>query len=241
VKRALLIAGRELGAYLRSPLGYVIAAAALLIDGIYFYAFGLGEGAHLSAEVLLRFFDGASGTTMIAAIALSMRLLAGEREGKTLVLLNTAPVRDREIVLGKFLAAFTLVAAMTALSVYMPLLIFVNGRVAVGHILVGYLGVLLLGAASLAIGLFASAIAKTQVVAAIVGAALLGTMLLLWMVARVTDPPLSAFLAALALHHERQRPFMTGILRLENVVYYLSVTYFFLLAATKTLEARRWR
>lgn len=241
MRAALLIARRELASYLRSPLGYVIAAAALLIDGIYFYAFALGQGAHLSAEVLLRFFDGASGTTMIASIALSMKLLAGEREAKTMVLLNTAPVRDVEIVLGKFLAAFCLIAAMTALTLYMPLLIFVNGRVAAGHILVGYAGILLLGAASLAIGLFASALAKSQVVAVIVGAALLGTMVLLWLVARVADPPVSSFLAALAIHHERQRPFMTGILKLENVVFYLGVTYFFLLAATKTLEARRWR
>lgn len=241
MSRALLVAARELGAYLRSPLGYVVAAAALLIDGIYFYAFALGAGARLSADVLMRFFDGASGTTMIASVALSMRLLAGEREHGTLVLLNTAPIRDGEIVVGKFLAALAFIATMTALTVYMPALIFVNGRVSTGHILVGYLGIVLLGAASLSIGLFASSIARSQVIAVIVGAALVGTMLLLWLVARVTDPPLDGFLSALALHHERQRPFMTGVLRLENVVYYLGVTYFFLLASTKMMEARRWR
>jgi ABC-2 type transport system permease protein len=66
-------------------------------------------------------------------------------------------------------------------------------------------------------------------------------MLLLWLVGRVTDPPLNTFLAALALHNERQNAFMKGLLRFENVVYYVAVTYFFLLAAYKTLEARRWR
>lgn len=241
MSQTLLIAKRELGSYLRSPIGYIIAAAVLLIDGIYFYAYGLGEGARLSAEVLARFFDGASGTTMIAAIALSMRLIAGEREQKTLVLLNTAPVRDREIVVGKFLAAFCLLAILTALSVYMPALIFVNGRVSIGHILVGYSGVLLLGSAALSIGLFASSLAKSQVIAVIVGAAILATMVLLWMVAKVTDAPLSDFIASLAIHHLHQRPFMLGTLKLENVVFYLGVTYFFLLASTKTLEARRWR
>lgn len=241
MNNAWLIAKRELSAYLRSPLGYVIAAAVLLIDGIYFYAFGLGEGPRLSADVLYRFFDGASGTTMIAAIALSMRLIAGEREHKTLVLLNTAPVRDREIVAGKFLAALCLLTALTALTAYMPALIFVNGRVSLGHILVGYTGILLLGAASLSIGLFASTLAKSQIIAVILGAALLGTLVLLWMVARVTDPPLSHFLAALAIHHEHQRAFMVGTLKLENLAFYVGVTYFFLLAATKTLEARRWR
>src|SRR5215471_17435857 len=170
-----------------------------------------------------------------------MRLLAEERHTGTLVVLNTAPEHDRAIVLGKFLSAFGFVALKTALTIYLPLLIFVNGRVSLGHIAVGYLGLLLLGAASVAIGLFGSALAKNQVLAAVIGAAILGTMLLLWMVGRVTDPPLNTFLAALALHNERQNAFMKGLLRLENVVYYVAVTYFFLLAATKTLEARRWR
>jgi ABC-2 type transport system permease protein len=243
MRNALLVAGRELGAYLRSPLGYVVAAASLLIDGILFYAFVLGAGAgpRLSAEVLMNFFYYASGTTMIASVALSIRLLAGERENGTLVLLNTAPIRDAEIVAGKFLSAFAFLAVMTLLTVYMPLLIFVNGKVSTGHIVVGYVGLLLLAAASLSIGLFASALARTQVIAAILGAAVLGTMVLLWAAAKVTDPPLSGFVSALALHHERFKPFMTGVLKLENVVYYLGIAYFFLLCATKTLEARRWR
>lgn len=243
MNRALLVAGRELRAYTRSPLGYIVIAAALLIDGLYFFAYGLGgEGkAKLSADVLFAFFYGATGTTMIASIVLSMRLLAGERETGTLVMLSTAPIRDRDIVLGKYLAAFGLLSLLTLLSAYMPMLIFVNGRVSVGHIAVGYLGLLLLGSASLAVGLFASALARSQVLAAILGAALLGTLLLLWLVAQVTEPPLSEFLAAVAIHHERQRPFMTGVLRLENVVYYAGVTYLFLFGATKILEARRWR
>lgn len=243
MNRALLIAGRELRSYARSPLGYLIISAALLIDGIYFYANGLGASGkpRLSAEVLFAFFYGATGTTMIAAIALSMRLLAGEREANTLVLLSTSPIREREIVLGKFLAVFTLLALMTAFSVYMPALIFVNGRVSVGHIAVGYLGLLLLGAASISIGLFASALARTQIIAVIVGALILATLLLLWIVAPVTESPINEFLAAAAIHHERQRPFMTGLLRLENVVYYLGVTFLFLFGSTKVLEARRWR
>jgi len=163
MRNALLVARRELGAYTRSWLGCIVVAAVLLIDGIYFYAFGLGTGAgkRLSSDVLFQFFYGASGTTMIASIILSMRLLAGERETGTLVLLNTAPIRDVEIVAGKFLSALTVIAVTTALSVYMPLLIFVNGKVSVGHILVGYFGIVLLGAAALSIGLFASALART--------------------------------------------------------------------------------
>lgn len=241
MNNALLIARREISTYLRSPLGYIIVAAVLLIDGIYFQSQGLGSGKKLSAEVLYQFFMGASGTTMIASVAISMRLLAGERETGTLMLLNTAPVRDRDIVLGKFLSAFCVVLVMTAMTFYMPLLIFVNGRIALGHVAVGYAGILLLGAAALSVGLFASALARSQVIAVIVGAAMLGTLVLLWQLARVTDPPIKDYVAMLSLHHLRQRPFMTGVLKLENVVFYLAVTYFFLLSATKVLEARRWR
>jgi ABC-2 type transport system permease protein len=241
VRGALLIARRELRAYLRSPFGYIVAAAMLLIDGLLFQGFALGSGARLSADVLRDFFYFASGTTMVASILLSMRLLAEERQTGTLVLLNTAPVHDSAIVAGKFLSAFAFVVILTALTLYMPMLVLVNGKVSLGHIAVGYLGLVLLGAASVAIGLFGSALARSQVLAAILGAGILVTMLLLWLVARVTDPPLNSFLAALALHNERQNAFMQGLLRLENVVYYLAVTWFFLLAATKTLEARRWR
>jgi ABC-2 type transport system permease protein len=241
VSGALLIAQRELRAYLRSPFGYIVVAAMLLVDGLAFQGLALGAGARLSADVLREFFWCASGTTMAAAILLSMRLLAEERQTGTLVVLNTAPLHDRAIVVGKFLSAFGFVALKTALTAYLPLLIFVNGKVSVGHIVVGYLGLLLLGAASVAIGLFGSALARSQVLAAVIGAGILGTMLLLWVVGKVTDPPLNKFLAALALHNERQEAFMKGLLRLENVVYYVAVTYFFLLASTKTLEARRWR
>jgi ABC-2 type transport system permease protein len=240
VRNALLIAGRELRSYLRSPLGWVVAAAMLLLDGLLFQVGAMG-GTRLSAQVLADFFYYISGVTMIGAIAMSMRLIAHEREKGTLVLVNTAPVRDSQIIIGKFLALFTFLFIVTLITSYMPALIFVNGKVSVGHILVGYLGIVLLGAAAVAIGLFASAFARTQVIAAVLGAALLGVMILLWMAAKVSDPPVNNFLLSMAIHHERQRGFMTGVLKLENVVYYVAVTYFFLLAAIKTLEARRWR
>jgi ABC-2 type transport system permease protein len=150
-------------------------------------------------------------------------------------------VRDAEIVIGKFLSAFSVIIVLTLLSVYMPLLILVNGKVSWGHVAVGYLGLILLDASVIAIGLFASALARSQVVAAIIGAAILVVLLLQWLVARAVEPPLNTFLSHLALHHDNFRPFMQGILELRAVVFYLAVTYFFLLAATKTLEARRWR
>jgi ABC-2 type transport system permease protein len=240
MSKALLIARREMGAYVRSPLGSVIVAGALLIDGILFYYWGLSQKM-LSAEVLSEFFYAASGLTMAAGIILSMRLIAEERQTHTFTLLNTAPIADWEIVLGKYLSALGMLTILTLLTLYMPALIFVNGKVSIGHIAVGYIGLLLIGSATISIGLFASALTKSQVVAAIVGAAVLTALILLWMLAAAVDPPLNEFLAGLAFHHQNFQPFQKGVLELKGVAYYVAVTYFFLLSATKILEARRWR
>ncbi len=241
MKNAWLIARREIGSYLGSPIGYVVAAAALLIEGLWFNFFGLTNPALRSAQVLSVFFEGASGTTIILAALLSMRLLAGERESGTQVLLNTAPVRESEIVIGKFLAGLSFLTMIAALTVYMPLLIFVNGKVSVGHILAGYLGIVLLAAASLAVGLFASALAPNQVVAVLVAGALLSVLFFVFEIAKKTEPPINTFLFGLSIFHVRARSFMTGTLMLENVLYYVGLAYLFLFATTKTLEARRWR
>src|SRR5262249_48127328 len=131
---------RELAAYLRSPVGYIVAALVLLIDGILFQAMALGGGRRLSAEVLRQFFYFGSGTTMIAAVALSVRLIAEERQLGTMVLLHTSPIRDVEIVAGKFLAAWTFLAAITLATLYMPLLILVHGKITFAHAAVGYPG-----------------------------------------------------------------------------------------------------
>src|SRR5262249_11357405 len=101
-----IIYRRELGAYVRSPFGWIVAAVILLAQGILFEAYAL-VGEQLSAIVLERFFWASSGTTMIAAVILSFRLIAEERQNHTMVLINTSPVRDRDVVLGKYFAALT--------------------------------------------------------------------------------------------------------------------------------------
>ena len=238
-----IILRRELAAYLKSPLGYVVAAAVLLLTGLLFYAEALGPsaGARLSADVVSRFFFNASGLVSIAAVALSIRRITEERQTGSMVLLHTAPVRDREIVLGKFLAALVFLAGITLATAYLPLLVLVNGKISWGHLGVGYLGTLLLGAAVLSIGLFASALARTQLAAAVAGAVLVGVMFLFWPLSYVVGPPLARVFAGLGIHGRHFSGFETGVLHLRDVAYYLFVTYFFLLLSTRTLEARRWQ
>jgi ABC-2 type transport system permease protein len=238
---AFLIARREFASYFRSWIGPCLVAGMLLVDGLLYYLYtGLDRKA-LSGEVLQQFFYYTSGVTMIASILITMRVLAEERQAGSLVLLNTSPVKDRDIVIGKFLAAYGVLALATLLSVYLPAWLFVHGKVAIGHIVVGYVGLLLLGAALTSIGVFGSALANSQVVALVISGVLAAVFVLLWVLAKATEPPLNQFLNSLAVHHENFRPFMQGILQPAGVIFYLVFTYAFLFASVKVLEARRWQ
>ena len=236
-----IIFRRELGAYLRSPFTWVIAFLLLLVDGILFQSQAL-SGEMLSAIVLEKFFWSSSGIAIAAGLLLSFRLISEERQTHSLVLLNTSPVRDREIVLGKFFAALAFLAILLALSIYMPILIKVEGKITASQVLVGYLGLLLLGGASLAIGLFASSLARNQLVAGVVALAMLAVMFLLFPFAKRLDAPVRPVLQDLDIWWIHfQNGFMRGVLNLKDIVYYLAVTYFFLLLAVKTMEAKRWQ
>jgi len=235
-----LIAKRELQAYLRTWTGYIIVAGILLVDGLIFNAICM-PGEKRSADVLKDFFFWTSGLTLVASVFLSMRLIAEERQTGTIVLLTSSPVRDREIVLGKFISGFIFLAIMTLLTAFMPAMIMVNGKLSFGQIAAGYLGLLLLGSAAMAIGTLGSTLAKSQLLALIISAAMLVSMILLWMVAAITDRPLNEVFLALALYQRHFVPFQSGVIHLRDVVYYVALTYFALFTATRVLEARRWR
>jgi len=236
-----IIYKRELGRYLRSPIGWIIAAAALLVEGILFQSQAL-SGEQLSAIVLERYFYYASGIPLFCGVLLAFRLLAEERQNHSMVLLKTSPIRDTEIILGKFFAALTFLAIIFVLSIYMPLLVKVNGKITFAQIFVGYFGMFLLGSATLAIGIFASALTRHQIVAALLGAVFVLIMCMLFPLAKRLDSPVRDVLEQVDLWWIHfQNGFMRGILNLKDVIYYLAVTYFFLLLAVKTLEAKRWQ
>jgi ABC-2 type transport system permease protein len=242
MRAANILFRRELAAYFLSPVGYVIAAIMLLICGVLFQSQALGNGAKLSADVLSMFFNVCSITTMIAGLALTVWQLTEERSQHTIVLLNTSPVRDYEIILGKFLAAFVFLTFITLLSIYMPLLIMVRGKISFAQVAVGYTGLLLAGGTTLAIGLFASSLSRHLLVSIVVGACITGIMVLLFPLAKNMESPIKDVLQNLDLWWIHfQQGFMRGILNLKDVVFYVGMIYFFLLLATKTLEAKRWQ
>jgi ABC-2 type transport system permease protein len=236
-----IIYKRELSAYLRSPFSWVLAALLLLVEGILFQAYSL-QGEQLSAIVLERYFWFASGIPLFGGVLLSFRLIAEERQQHSMILLNTSPVRDTQIVLGKFLACLTFFAILLAVSVYMPLLIKVNGKITGAQILAGYLGLFLMGAAVISIGIFASSLTKSQLIAAVVAAVITFLMCILFVFGKVLSGGVRDVFQQLDIwwiHY--QNGFMRGVIHLKDVVYYLGVTYFFLLLAVKTLETKRWQ
>jgi ABC-2 type transport system permease protein len=174
-------------------------------------------------------------------VLLTMRLFAEERQSGTLVLLFTSPVREAEIVVGKFLSAFVVLALLVVSSVYLPALIFVNGKVSVGHIAAGYTGLLLVGAATLSLGVLGSAMARTQLMAGVLATVFIFVLFLAWALSRVVDPPLGTLLSYFSLYEKHFFPFMRGLVQLSDVVYYVSLTYLALFAATRVIQSQRWQ
>src|SRR5688572_9317957 len=155
MKNVWWIMRRDLASYLGSPVGYVVLAVALALNGLLYNALALA-GNRMSEQVLSDFFFYASGVSITASVFVAMRLIAEEKQMGTLTLISTAPVRESQLVLGKFASGMTFMALLSALTLYMPLLIFINGKVSLAHLAAGYLGVLLISAASLAVALACS-------------------------------------------------------------------------------------
>ena len=138
--------------------------------------------------------------------------------------------------------ALTFLGLVLLIALYMPLLIKVNGKITWSQIIVGYLGLLLLGSAALAIGIFASSMTRSQIIALLLAALFTAVLSFIYLLAKRLDSPVREVFEQVDLWWVHfQNGFMRSILNLKDVVYYVAVTYFFLLLAVKTLEAKRWQ
>ncbi len=238
---ALLIAKRDLAAYLHGFGGMAIISTMLFIDGLLFQVFVIGTGEKYSHEILEQFFYMSSGVVMIASVLITMRAIAEERQTGTDVLLHTSPVSEWQIVVGKYLAAMGMLTLLTLLTAYMPALIFVNGKVSYAHIATGYLGLLSLGSATTAIGIFGSSLFRNQFGAAIVSGVIVVSMLLCWLLSELVSAPFTDVVAYMALFDKHFMPFMEGRLLSTGLTFYASVTFVFLMLSSRMLEGRRWQ
>lgn len=239
---ALIIAKRDLASYLQGYSAYLIIAALLLFNGLFFHAWALrGDEARYSHEVLEKFFYLCWGFSVATAILLTMRSLADEHALGTEVLLRTSVVKDSEIVVGKWLAAMGMVGLYVSLTIHMPLLIFVNGKVSVAHMVVGYLGVLLGGGVAAALGVFCSALFRNQLAAGLFGGLLAIYMsIMAWILSEVVDPPFTEIVSYTAVFNQHFVPFMEGRLTLSALVFQATLGALFLGLSTLILNGRRW-
>ncbi len=237
----LQIARRELGNFLNTWWGWVILALILLFDGLAFNVYAVGFTPKYSSDVLEAFFEASTVTVMIGGVLLAMPTIARERSAGTLALLQTAPVEESQVIAGKYIGALGFLTVIKALTIYMPMLIEINGKVSWGHIAAGYLGLFALGAAVVAIGVFASTVSRNQLLAAVLGGSIVGFFILCWLVSRMSEPPLKPVFAYLALFDKHFQPFMRGRINTESLAYYASLAFGFLLLSTRALKARRWQ
>ena len=237
----MLVARREMAAYFNSYWGWVVIAVILLIDGLLFNAFAVGDQPKYSSKVIEDFFFFSFGCTVIASLPITMRLFAEEKQTGTMVLLDSAPLSRWQVVGGKYLSAMAVMAVLVLSTLYMPALVFVNGKVSNGHIFAGYLGLLLVAAATVGIGTFGSAIARHQIVAFIISGLLLLFFVLAWLLAKVTDPPLQDIFSYLSFFDRHFRGFKEGKINTESIVFYLSVAFATLMMTSRFMAVRRWR
>ncbi len=228
---------RELKGYFNSPIAYIFLVVFLLTASWLFF-----RGYFLYGQADLRpFFSLLPWMFLFFVPAVSMRLWAEERKQGTAELLLTLPVKDEQIILGKYLAGLTLVTLAVFLEFPLVILTARLGDLDFGPVIGGFLGSIFLGGAYLAIGLFLSSITSNQIVAFILGVVvsfalfIVGENLVL-----VTAPPaIAPFLRNLGLgaHFDS---IGRGVIDTRDVIYYLSVITFFLYLNRLSLRERRW-
>ena len=243
--KALVIARRELASYFLSPISYVVATLFLVATGYEFWILtALLNGREAPHGAVMQYFFGGTFLywlfLMFLVAVITMRLIAEEKRAGTLELLITMPVRDSEVVLGKFFASLGLVSVLLLLTGIYPLMINRLGVLDGWPLAVGYLGMLLLASAGIAVGLFFSSITENQIVAFM---ATFVVLLILWILEYVGSSAtgLLGDIVNFISFKRRLTPFTRGLLDLRNVVYFVSVAAFFLLLTIRSLESRKWK
>ena len=228
---------RELQAYFLTPTGYVFMGVFLLLSSVMFYL----QIMQARSSDLPTFVGQMSYLWMLLSPVLTMRLLAEERQRRTDQLLLTSPVSLSGMVLGKYAAAYTVMAASVVLTLGFVAVVAVYGRVYPAEMAVAYLGFILQGGAFLALDLFISGCAKNQVTAAVFA---FGANFVLWMLDLLENAVNSSFFSSVLSFfslYQRAEPFLMGQLSAASVVYDVTFAAAFLLLTIHTLDARRYR
>ena len=241
MRNILAVCTKELYTYFVSPIAYFVCFVFAAISGFLFsitliyvssnngYGSGVMQASFGNLATILLFFTP----------VLTMKLFAEERKSGTIELLLTSPITDGQVVLGKFLASWTLLIIMLVLTLLFPFLTNRFGPLDIGIILSGYLGLILISSCFLAFGLLMSSMSKNQIVAALTS---FGFFLALWVIGSLTtrSGSIGKFLSYLSFL-DHYNDFARGVIQLKDVVYYISFTCICLFATFKSIESSKWR
>ncbi|MBI2975353.1 MAG: ABC transporter permease subunit [Chloroflexi bacterium] len=242
------IAKREFAHYFVSPIAYAVATLFLSILGLLFVVNVNGLAAQGGEPNMSFVFGPLTSLILFFAPVLTMRLMAEEQSKGTMELLLTAPIKEWELVIGKWLGAWFFGLALVATTVVFPLVLLAYGNPDMGPVYSGYLGMALLVGAILAVGMLASALTGNLIVSVAIGYTF---VLTIWIIGIAGDlltaftgqatGILSSLVNYLDFSNHFSATFGRGVIDTVDIVYYLSVIAIALFLATRVVEARRWR
>ncbi len=254
MRNTWIVCRRELNSYFTSPIAWLLLTMYSLIFGYFFWnllslfiqqgiemqMMGQASPMNVNEQIISPLIANSAFLQILFIPLITMRLFAEEKRNGTIELLATSPVRDVEIILGKWLAALLLYGWLVLFTGLNLAFLFRYGNPDWKTTLVAFLGLILQGAALLAIGTFISTLTKNQIIA---GACTFAACLLLWVFAWVTSYNSATWATVLSyisvLSHSES--FNRGVLELKDAVYYLSVVFLGLFLTTRSMESLRWR
>jgi ABC-2 type transport system permease protein len=247
---------KELRSYFWSPIAYVVLFVFVAIMGAWWFFWDfqrylivslratqnpyLSDTLNVHEMVLRPMFGNMALVLSFCLPLLTMRLFAEERKIGTHELLFTLPLRDWEIVLGKFAACWTVFAIMLVFTVVYPLVITAMSPLEWGAVLCSYLGIMMMGGAFIALGTFISSLTENQIVAGLITYGVLLVMVALGLSGGLFGPSVGKVLEGLNIF-EHLRRFLKGVLDTRDVLYYAAFSYFFIFMTLRSLESKRWR
>jgi ABC-2 type transport system permease protein len=246
-----IIARRDVRAQFNSPVAYVVIGGTMLLLGVLFFLIPHVGGGFLQgsfweidqASMLPLFTYLPLLMSLFVVPAITMRSLAAERGSGTLELLITMPVRDSEVMLGKYLASCLIVSILLAATLLYPIALFAwpwhLGPLDWGPVWSGYLGCLFFSFAAIAVGLMISSLTESDVIAFFVTACVLfGLYAVGWMVALV--PGAFGDIVGFFSFQTRYQSFPRGLIDTRAIVYFASVAIVCMLVGSRSLESRKW-
>lgn len=243
-------------AYFYSPIAYVVITIFTIIAGYFFFnimsfynfiAFSLGMradqmGGQLNVvEMVFRpLFKNLAVVLLLMVPLLTMGLLSEEKKMGTAELLFTYPIRDGEIIMGKFGACLAVYGVMVGATFVFPIMVSLFGYVEWGPVFTAYLGLFLIGASFVSIGILMSSMTENQIIAAV---STFGILLILWVIdasERFVGPELAAILKDLSIINHFEN-FTKGVIDTRDIIFYLNFSFLFIFLTLRSLESKKWK